>query len=80
MPATSGRGALLVLGAVLLTYTSSLEARTYRLYYLGGESKMGGCGYSDKWHYDSAGTIDLGRQFAEALISLHGGATPGDED
>lgn len=26
--------------------------------------------YSDKWHYDSAGYIDLGRQFAEALRSL----------
>jgi hypothetical protein len=24
-------------------------------------------GYSDKWHYDTAGYIDLGKQFAEAL-------------
>ena len=27
-------------------------------------------GYSDPWHYDSAGYIDLGRQFAAALHSL----------
>ena len=27
-------------------------------------------GYSDKWHYDTAGYIDLGRQFAEALVGL----------
>lgn len=27
-------------------------------------------GYSDKWHYDTAGYIDLGRQFAEALHAL----------
>lgn len=27
-------------------------------------------GYSDKWHYDSAGYIDLGRQFAKAMIDL----------
>jgi iduronate 2-sulfatase len=26
--------------------------------------------YSDKWHYDSAGYIDLGRQFAEAMAKL----------
>lgn len=27
-------------------------------------------GYSDKWHYDSAGYIDLGIKFAEAVSSL----------
>ncbi|UCD48555.1 MAG: hypothetical protein JSW27_13590 [Phycisphaerales bacterium] len=27
-------------------------------------------GYSDKWHYDTAGYIDLGIQFAEALHAL----------
>jgi len=27
-------------------------------------------GYSDKWHYDTAGYLDLGRQFAEALAAL----------
>jgi Carbohydrate esterase, sialic acid-specific acetylesterase len=27
-------------------------------------------GYSDPWHYDSAGYIDLGRQFAKGLIEL----------
>ena len=26
--------------------------------------------YSDPWHYDSAGYLDLGRQFAEALVRL----------
>ena len=26
--------------------------------------------YSDPWHYDTAGFIDLGRQFAEALVSI----------
>ncbi len=26
--------------------------------------------YSDKWHYDSPGYIDLGRQFAEAMAQL----------
>ena len=25
-------------------------------------------GYSDPWHYDSAGYIDLGRQFANATV------------
>ncbi len=25
-------------------------------------------GYSDPWHYDSAGYIDLGKQFADALL------------
>ena len=25
-------------------------------------------GYSDPWHYDSAGYIDLGKQFANALL------------
>lgn len=34
-------------------------------------------GYSDPWHYDSAGYLDLGRQFAEALVDLIN-ATPGD--
>ncbi len=29
-------------------------------------------GYSDKWHYDGAGYIDLGRRFAEALAGLTG--------
>lgn len=28
-------------------------------------------GYSDKWHYDSAGFIDLGKRFAEAVFRLH---------
>jgi len=32
-------------------------------------------GYSDKWHYDTPGYIDLGRQFADALVSL---GTPSD--
>ena len=27
-------------------------------------------GYSDTWHYDSAGYIDLGRQFARAVMKL----------
>lgn len=27
-------------------------------------------GYSDTWHYDTAGYIDLGRQFAEAMHTL----------
>jgi hypothetical protein len=27
-------------------------------------------GYSDRWHYDSSGYIDLGRQFAVALAKL----------
>ena len=27
-------------------------------------------GYSDPWHYDSAGYLDLGRQFAEAVYEL----------
>lgn len=27
-------------------------------------------GYSDPWHYDSEGYLDLGRRFAEALIEL----------
>lgn len=29
-----------------------------------------GYGYSDPWHYDSAGYIDLGRQFADAMMAL----------
>lgn len=28
-------------------------------------------GYSDPWHYDSAGYIDLGAKFADALHTLH---------
>jgi hypothetical protein len=28
-------------------------------------------GYSDPWHYDSPGYIDLGKQFAEAMVKLH---------
>ena len=27
-------------------------------------------GYSDPWHYDSAGYIDLGKQFAQAMLKL----------
>jgi iduronate 2-sulfatase len=27
-------------------------------------------GYSDTWHYDSAGFLDLGRSFAEAMFRL----------
>ncbi|MBI3854793.1 MAG: hypothetical protein HY293_03785 [Planctomycetes bacterium] len=27
-------------------------------------------GYSDPWHYDSAGYLDLGKEFAEALVKL----------
>ncbi len=27
-------------------------------------------GYSDPWHYDSAGFLDLGKRFAEALFAL----------
>ncbi len=30
-------------------------------------------GYSDPWHYDSAGYVDLGRQFADALVQLEAG-------
>lgn len=26
--------------------------------------------YSDQWHYDLAGYIELGRRFAEAMVSL----------
>jgi hypothetical protein len=29
-----------------------------------------GYGYSDPWHYDTAGYIDLGRRFAEAVVGL----------
>ncbi len=28
-------------------------------------------GYSDPWHYDSSGYIDLGREFAAAMSALH---------
>ncbi len=31
-------------------------------------------GYSDKWHYDTAGYIDLGRRFAEAMAALRSDA------
>lgn len=31
-----------------------------------------GYSYSDPWHYDSAGFLDLGRRFADALLSLNG--------
>lgn len=31
-------------------------------------------GYSDPWHYDSAGYIDLGQQFAKALVKLESSA------
>jgi iduronate 2-sulfatase len=27
--------------------------------------------YSDPWHYDTAGFLDLGKQFAEAAVGLH---------
>ena len=30
-----------------------------------------GYGYSDKWHYNTAGYVDLGKRFAEALAGLH---------
>jgi hypothetical protein len=56
--------------AVVLQALPGLRADEYRLYYLGGQSNMDGYGYSDKWHYDSAGYIDLGRQFAEAMANL----------
>lgn len=29
--------------------------------------------YSDPWHYDSAGYLDLGRRFAEAMVALQKG-------
>lgn len=29
--------------------------------------------YSDPWHYDTPGFIDLGRQFADAVVGLRGG-------
>jgi iduronate 2-sulfatase len=29
--------------------------------------------YSDPWHYDSAGYIDLGRNFAAAMVELKSG-------
>ena len=29
-------------------------------------------GYSDPWHYDTAGYLDLGRRFAEAVVGLEG--------
>ncbi|MEM7476968.1 MAG: sialate O-acetylesterase [Planctomycetota bacterium] len=29
-------------------------------------------GYSDPWHYDSAGYLDLGNEFAKAMLELHG--------
>lgn len=30
-------------------------------------------GYSDRWHYDSSGYVDLGEKFAEAYIRILGG-------
>ncbi len=33
-------------------------------------------GYSDPWHYDSAGYLDLGERFAEAVRGLQGKASP----
>lgn len=27
-------------------------------------------GYSDKWHYDTEGHIDLGKEFAKAILML----------
>jgi len=33
-------------------------------------------GYSDPWHYDSAGYRDLGHRFAEALLKLEAAAIP----
>jgi hypothetical protein len=35
--------------------------------------------YSDPWHYDSAGYIDLGRQFAEALVRIENRPAPAKE-
>lgn len=32
-----------------------------------------GYSYSDPWHYDTDGYLDLGRQFADALVRLGGG-------
>jgi hypothetical protein len=32
-----------------------------------------GYSYSDPWHYDTAGYIDLGRRFADAVVGLSGG-------
>lgn len=32
-----------------------------------------GYSYSDPWHYDTAGYIDLGRRFADAVVALNGG-------
>ncbi len=32
-------------------------------------------GYSDTWHYDSAGYLDLGRTFARAIVSVRDRAT-----
>jgi iduronate 2-sulfatase len=29
-----------------------------------------GYGYSDKWHYNSAGYVDLGKRFAEVLVGV----------
>jgi hypothetical protein len=33
-------------------------------------------GYSDPWHYDSAGYLDLGRKFAEAIHELQSRCVP----
>ena len=32
-------------------------------------------GYSDPWHYDTAGYIDLGQQFAKEMVALEKGST-----
>ena len=109
--------------AVVCLWSSSAEAKDYKLYYLGGQSNMDGFGYvkdlqeqnaepvkgvmmfhgnqgldcqaetvrqaqadfvkhdenaaivistdeynySDPWHYDSAGYLDLGEKFADAV-------------
>ena len=34
--------------------------------------------YSDPWHYNSAGYIDLGRKFADAIAGMHSQATSGE--
>ncbi len=39
-----------------------------------------GYSYSDPWHYDSAGYIDLGARFAEAILGLQSCATTGVPD
>jgi hypothetical protein len=41
-------------------------------------SSTGKYGYSDPWHYDSAGYLDLGERFAEAIHGLHEKAAAGE--